>query len=54
MDNNNSLRCIPRLSESEISEYLKKEISDQELDDIINGLQTLSILVFEVLSNTKN
>jgi hypothetical protein len=53
LDNNNSFRSFPKLSESEILESLKKEISDEELDDIINGLQTLSILVFEVLKNTK-
>ena len=54
MDSNKGLCYIPKLSEEEVTEYLGKDLSDDDLDDIINGLQILSVLVFEVLSNTKN
>ncbi|MHA2181405.1 MAG: hypothetical protein ACXAAH_08285 [Promethearchaeota archaeon] len=54
MDTNKGICYIPKLSEEEVSESLNKDFSDEELDDIINGLQILSVLVFEVLSNTKN
>ena len=54
MDSNKEICYIPKLSEKEVSECLNKDLSDDELDDIINGLQILSVLVFEVLSNAKN